>query len=87
MEGDALAVGLKFGFLAVLYLFLFTVARSALKDLRRTAEAGGSAARARSSERSGSQQAFPFARRHFCGHIRRPTKRHLPEPGRGSRTG
>jgi FHA domain len=31
-----LAVGLKFGFLAVLYLFLLWVARSALKDLRRT---------------------------------------------------
>jgi hypothetical protein len=34
MEGDPLAVALKFGFLAVLYLFLFAVARSALKDLR-----------------------------------------------------
>jgi FHA domain len=34
MDGDPLAVALKFGFLAVLYLFLFTVARSALKDLR-----------------------------------------------------
>jgi hypothetical protein len=40
MEGDPLAVALKFGFLAVLYLFLFAVARSALKDLR----AGGAAA-------------------------------------------
>lgn len=35
MEGDPLAVGLKFGFLLVLYLFLFLVARSALKDLRK----------------------------------------------------
>lgn len=35
MEGDPLAVGLKFGFLGVLYLFLLAVARSALKDLRR----------------------------------------------------
>lgn len=35
MEGDPVAVALKFGFLAVLYLFLFAVARSALKDLRR----------------------------------------------------
>lgn len=35
MDGDPLAVALKFGFLAVLYLFLFLVARSALKDLRR----------------------------------------------------
>lgn len=34
MEGDPLAVALKFGFLAVLYLFLFAVARSALRDLR-----------------------------------------------------
>lgn len=34
MDGDPLGVALKFGFLAVLYLFLFMVARSALKDLR-----------------------------------------------------
>jgi hypothetical protein len=34
MEGDPLAVALKFGFLAALYLFLFLVARSALRDLR-----------------------------------------------------
>lgn len=33
---DPLAVALKFGFLAVLYLFLVWVARSALKDLRRS---------------------------------------------------
>ena len=38
MELDPIAVGLKFGFLAVLYLFLFWVARSALKDLRRGTE-------------------------------------------------
>jgi hypothetical protein len=31
-------VALKFGFLAVLYLFLLWMARSALKDLRRTAQ-------------------------------------------------
>ena len=35
VELDPIAVGLKFGFLAVLYLFLLWVARSALKDLRR----------------------------------------------------
>lgn len=40
MEADPLAVALKFGFLAVLYIFLFAIARSALKDLRR----GGPAA-------------------------------------------
>jgi FHA domain len=33
---DPLSVALKFGFLAVLYLFLLFVARSAMKDLRRT---------------------------------------------------
>ena len=37
MESDPVAVALKFGFLAVLYLFLFWVARSALRELRRTA--------------------------------------------------
>jgi len=35
VELDPVAVALKFGFLAVLYLFLFWMARSALKDLRR----------------------------------------------------
>src|SRR6201999_4052914 len=38
MTLDPVAVGLKFGFLAVLYLFLLWVARSALKDLRRGTE-------------------------------------------------
>ena len=37
---EPLAVALKFGFLAVLYLFLLWIARSALKDLRRTASPG-----------------------------------------------
>jgi pSer/pThr/pTyr-binding forkhead associated (FHA) protein len=36
MESDPVAVALKFGFLAVLYLFLFWVARSALRELRST---------------------------------------------------
>jgi FHA domain len=36
---DPVAVGLKFGFIAVLYLFLFWMARSTLKDLRRGAGA------------------------------------------------
>ena len=35
MTLDPVAVALKFGFLAVLYVFLFWMARSALKDLRR----------------------------------------------------
>jgi hypothetical protein len=38
MALDPVAVALKFGFIAVLYLFLLWMARSALKDLRR---AGG----------------------------------------------
>jgi hypothetical protein len=37
MDYEPVAVALKFGFLAVLYLFLLWVTRSALKDLRQTA--------------------------------------------------
>jgi hypothetical protein len=46
MELEPISVALKFGFLAVLYLFLLWVARSALKDLRRGTEvaAGGPSA-------------------------------------------
>jgi hypothetical protein len=36
MDLDPIAVALKFGFLAVLYLFLIWVTRSVLKDLRQT---------------------------------------------------
>ena len=36
MTLDPVAVALKFGFIAILYLFLLWMARSALKDLRRT---------------------------------------------------
>jgi len=36
MESDPVAVALKFGFLAVLYVFLFWVLRSALRELRST---------------------------------------------------
>ena len=36
MDTEPIAVALKFGFLAVLYLFLFWVSRSALRELRRT---------------------------------------------------
>jgi hypothetical protein len=43
---DPVAVALKFGFLAVLYLFLLWTMRSALRDLRRTPGGGdGGAAR------------------------------------------
>jgi hypothetical protein len=43
MELDPIAVALKFGFLAVLYLFLLWMARSALKDLRSPGGADGPA--------------------------------------------
>ncbi len=36
MDTEPIAVALKFGFLAVLYLFLFWVAQSAFRELRRT---------------------------------------------------
>ena len=36
MDYDPISVALKFGFLAVLYLFVLVIARSALKDLLRT---------------------------------------------------
>jgi hypothetical protein len=38
---DPVAVALKFGFLAVLYLFLLWVSRSAMKDLRRANDPRG----------------------------------------------
>ena len=44
MALDPVAVALKFGFLAVLYLFLLWMARSAMKDLKRGADAGGAVA-------------------------------------------
>ncbi|MEJ7750848.1 MAG: FHA domain-containing protein [Thermoleophilaceae bacterium] len=51
---EPVAVALKFGFLAVLYLFLLWVSRSALKDLRRGSEgpiAGSEPADAPGSQR------------------------------------
>ena len=36
MDYEPISVALKFGFLAVLYLFLLWIARGAIKDLRRT---------------------------------------------------
>ena len=41
MTLDPVAVALKFGFIAILYLFLLWMARSALKDLRRSAGDSG----------------------------------------------
>jgi pSer/pThr/pTyr-binding forkhead associated (FHA) protein len=50
---DPVSVALKFGFLAVLYLFLLVIARGALKDLRRTASPAPDA--------TGFHQAAPYA--------------------------
>ena len=36
MEYDPISVALKFGFIVLLYLFILWIARSALRDLRRT---------------------------------------------------
>jgi FHA domain len=47
---EPVSVGLKFGFLAVLYLFLMWVARSALKDLRHGSLAGRGQASVASDE-------------------------------------
>lgn len=47
---DPVSVGLKFGFLAILYLFLLWVSRSALKDLRRGRGASVDAGPAPTSE-------------------------------------
>jgi hypothetical protein len=38
MSSEPIAVGLQLGFLAVLYLFLFWVSRSALRELRHTSQ-------------------------------------------------
>jgi hypothetical protein len=54
VELDPVAVALKFGFLAVLYLFLLWVARSAMKDLRRGA---GGAPAALADDATGMHQA------------------------------
>jgi FHA domain-containing protein len=50
---EPISVALKFGFLAVLYLFLLWVARSALRDLRRTSDRGPAASAAPAAEATG----------------------------------
>ena len=65
---EPVAVALKFGFLAVLYLFLLWVARSALRDLSPSddsagaLEASGSAASERRQRRAGRRPAGPDLR-------------------------
>ena len=51
MALDPVAVALKFGFLAVLYLFLLWIARSAMKDLRRANDPRGARRRPQASAR------------------------------------
>ena len=62
MELDPIAVALKFGFLAVLYLFLLWVARSALKDLRRGTEPSYSGPSADREDATGMYSAVRAAR-------------------------
>ena len=45
MDYEPISVALKFGFLAVLYLFLLWVARSAMKDLARSGSGEAAAER------------------------------------------
>jgi len=53
VELDPVAVALKFGFLAVLYLFLLWMARSAMKDLRRGAGGGAAGAASYADDATG----------------------------------
>lgn len=57
MALDPIAVALKFGFLAVLYLFLLWIARSAMKDLRRANDPRGLAAGAAPAGTAGTAEA------------------------------
>lgn len=67
MAYDPISVALKFGFLAVLYLFLLVIARSAMKDLRRTVspapDATGFHAPVATADPSRSVDAFLIAER------------------------
>jgi hypothetical protein len=56
---DPVAVALKFGFLAVLYLFLLWMARSALRDLRRGPGEGTAPAGPAYGEATGLHKAAP----------------------------
>ena len=73
MALDPVAVALKFGFLAVLYLFLFWMARSALKDLRRGAGlATGVRGRHRLHHATAGLNDAPAPARRSCGWRARP---------------
>jgi hypothetical protein len=59
---EPLVVALKFGFLAVLYLFLLWVARSSMKDLSRAGAGAAAAAAEAPSARPGRDSAVPNLR-------------------------
>lgn len=56
MDSQPVALALQFGFLAVLYLFLLWVSRSALRELRRTASPAPEATGLHSAIGSGSRK-------------------------------
>ncbi|MBK5110771.1 MAG: FHA domain-containing protein [Thermoleophilia bacterium] len=56
MDYEPISVALKFGFLAVLLLYLFWIAASARKDLKRNQNGGGTGLEARSG--GGTQDAW-----------------------------
>ena len=56
---EPVAVALKFGFLAVLYLFLLWVARSALKDLARGSDGTAAAEPVEPPSRAGASRQCP----------------------------
>ena len=62
MTTDPVAVALKFAFLIVLYLFLLWVARSSMKDLRRSQELPGAADTAAPPGREPRRRAGPDLR-------------------------
>ena len=70
---DPVAVALKFGFLAVLYLFLLWTVRSVLRDLRRTSGDGaGAGLRRRHGPAPGERVRGGAARPRSCASGRPP---------------
>ncbi|HLI31446.1 MAG TPA: FHA domain-containing protein [Solirubrobacteraceae bacterium] len=83
---EPLAVALKYGFLAILYLFLLWVARSALRDIygsRRARGAGGGAGGAPAADATGMYPAAALHRYDIGRHAPRLVVERAPghEPG------
>src|SRR5215216_1021928 len=76
MDTEPIAVALKFGFLAVLYLFLLWVARSAFREMRMTS--------APAPEATGIHPIGPGWRARARGALR-PVRWHLDRPLLGRR--